>query len=64
MPLHKQYIPHVNALMYSAVSLKDKKTCIFKELIPQWYKVAFFHSFAKERVIQYYLHYKSMFNKH
>lgn len=52
------YVPHINALMYSAVSLKDKKASIFQKLVSQRNsrKVAFFKPFSEERIIQYNLH--------
>ena len=32
--IYNRSIPHVYALMYSAISLKDEKAGIFKEFIP------------------------------
>lgn len=55
--LQRTFIPHVNALVYTAVRLENKKTSILKKLIPQRYsgKVPFFNSFSEEWVVKYYL---------
>jgi hypothetical protein len=49
--------PDINAPMNTAVSLENKQTSIFKELISQRDsdKISFFNALSQERIIQYNL---------
>ena len=50
----KKNIPNINAPMNTAVSLENKQTSIFKELISQRDsdEISFFNALSQERIIQ------------